>query len=87
MHRECPRCGLKFEREPGYFLGAMYISYGLGAGLVLAGMALLRLFTDLSFHWVFGIMVALLWLATPWIFRYSRVLFMYTERGFFGGGD
>ena len=23
-------CGLKFEREPGYFLGALYISYGLG---------------------------------------------------------
>src|SRR5579863_9376674 len=25
----CPNCGLKFEREQGYFLGAMYISYGL----------------------------------------------------------
>jgi uncharacterized protein (DUF983 family) len=30
MHERCPACGLKFEREDGYFLGAMYIGYGLG---------------------------------------------------------
>ncbi len=29
MHDECPSCGLRFNREPGYFLGAMYVSYGL----------------------------------------------------------
>src|SRR4051812_24822754 len=27
MHDVCPVCGLKFDREPGYFLGAMYFSY------------------------------------------------------------
>jgi hypothetical protein len=30
MNERCPSCRLKFEREAGYFLGAMYISYGLG---------------------------------------------------------
>jgi len=30
MHERCPACGLKFEREDGYFLGAMYFGYGLG---------------------------------------------------------
>ena len=30
MYERCPVCGLKFAREDGYFLGAMYISYGLG---------------------------------------------------------
>ena len=30
MYERCPVCGLKFEREQGYFLGAMYIGYGLG---------------------------------------------------------
>ena len=29
MRERCPVCQLKFEREQGYFLGAMYISYGL----------------------------------------------------------
>ena len=30
MHAQCPVCGLSFEREPGYFTGALYLSYGLG---------------------------------------------------------
>jgi hypothetical protein len=29
MRAQCPACGLLFEREPGYFTGAMYLSYGL----------------------------------------------------------
>jgi uncharacterized protein (DUF983 family) len=29
MCERCSICDLKFEREPGYFLGAMYISYVL----------------------------------------------------------
>jgi hypothetical protein len=29
MHEQCPVCGLRFEREPGYFTGAMYLSYGV----------------------------------------------------------
>lgn len=29
MHETCPVCEHKFEREPGYFFGAMFISYAL----------------------------------------------------------
>src|SRR5262245_29618535 len=36
MNDPCPICGLVFEREQGYFLGAMYFSYLL-AVIVLAG--------------------------------------------------
>src|SRR6202162_539596 len=41
MHQRCPVCDLKFEREPGYFLGAMYVSYGLGIVFVAVIAALL----------------------------------------------
>ncbi len=34
MYERCPACGLKYEREDGYFLGAMYIGYGLGIGTI-----------------------------------------------------
>jgi uncharacterized protein (DUF983 family) len=27
MHERCPVCGLKFERETGYFVGALYFSF------------------------------------------------------------
>ena len=29
MNEDCENCNYHFDREPGYFLGAMYISYGL----------------------------------------------------------
>ncbi|HOZ86692.1 MAG TPA: hypothetical protein PL029_02990 [Bacteroidia bacterium] len=29
MYERCKNCNYFFDREPGYFLGAMYISYGL----------------------------------------------------------
>jgi len=34
MHRHCPHCGVTFEREPGFFLGSIYINYGLTALIV-----------------------------------------------------
>src|SRR3989442_12598727 len=47
MNERCPVCDLKFEREEGYFLGAMYISYGL-ALIFIIGLA--GLLCDLL-HW------------------------------------
>ena len=40
MNERCPACGLKFEREDGYFLGALYIGYGLGIAAI-AGLSVL----------------------------------------------
>src|SRR3954464_5104940 len=35
MNTRCPVCGLVFGRgEPGYFTGAMYVSYGLAVPLI-----------------------------------------------------
>jgi hypothetical protein len=34
MHATCPHCGLRFEREPGFFLGSIYINYGLTSLIV-----------------------------------------------------
>ncbi len=45
MNAACARCGLAFEPEPGYYVGAMYVNYGatavlgLTAGLLLLGRA------------------------------------------------
>jgi hypothetical protein len=42
MHETCAHCGLKYEREPGYFLGSIYINYGVTAFLLTAGWIALR---------------------------------------------
>src|SRR5437588_12193016 len=37
LHERCAVCGLRFEREQGYFLGAIYINYGVTVVLALLG--------------------------------------------------
>src|SRR3954451_7471178 len=43
MNKECPHCGLKFEREPGFFLGSIYINYGITAVIVTVSYVALLL--------------------------------------------
>ena len=31
MPPACPACGLNYEREPGFYLGSIYVNYGLTA--------------------------------------------------------
>ncbi len=33
MNDACPGCHTPFEREPGYFVGAMYISYAMAVSI------------------------------------------------------
>lgn len=41
LNRECPDCGLKLEREEGFFLGAMALNYGVTCWAFLLPVALL----------------------------------------------
>ncbi len=36
VKEQCSECGLKFAKEPGFFFGAMYVSYGFGVALFVA---------------------------------------------------
>ena len=83
MHVHCPTCGLKYEREPGFFIGAMYVNYAFTVAIVIAvGIALniLGLYTLYAFV---GSIVALVFLFMPILFRFSRIIFLH----FFGGVD
>ncbi len=80
MHEFCPACGLKFEREEGYFLGAMYISYGIALLLIAALAALLWYFTrspiDKAALWAF---LAFLPFA-PTLTLFSRVCWIHLDQ-------
>lgn len=79
MRETCPTCGLVFEREQGYFTGAMVVSYAIAvvvyAALVLALWSLPGWRAELALL-VAG---ALFLLAVPAIFRYSRVIWMHFD--------
>lgn len=80
MNAQCPQCGLVFEREPGYFTGAMVVSY-LIAVAVYGGLVLL-LWTLPGWRVELALLVgsALFLFTVPAIFRYSRVIWMHFDR-------
>ena len=79
MNHYCQVCELKFEREQGYFMGAMYVAFGIAAPLILLSSLLLWLFTDLALVPIILISAAVLTPLTPLIFRYSRVIWMHVD--------
>ena len=80
MYERCPVCDLKFEREAGYFLGAMYISYMLGVVCIAIFALLLWLITKLSLLKVVLLaMLLFLPLAIP-LTLLARVLWIYVDQ-------
>jgi uncharacterized protein (DUF983 family) len=84
MNENCPVCGADFDRgDPGYFTGAMYVSYGLAIPLI----GLLTLIEHLIVReWsLFRLVIlatAICVPLTPWIWQYSRVIWIYFDRYF-----
>ncbi|MDE0031367.1 MAG: DUF983 domain-containing protein [Deltaproteobacteria bacterium] len=79
MNRRCPVCGLEFEREQGYFVGAMYFSYALAVAAVLPIIVAMLLlgFTAASIYIVSCLFLVVV---SPFLFRYSRVLWIYLDQ-------
>ncbi|MEO9255866.1 MAG: DUF983 domain-containing protein [Tepidiformaceae bacterium] len=78
MREACPVCGLIFEREPGYFLGAMYASYTIGFVLTLPVWLTLLLIGQ-SLGVIMGVSIVLVVLLMPMLFHYSRVAWMHFD--------
>jgi hypothetical protein len=78
MKERCGHCGYLYNREPGYFLGAMYISYGLAVfqGL-LAFLACYFFFPQLPTLAVCFIILGTILLFSIRNFRLSRVVYMH----------
>jgi len=81
MHPRCPVCNLDFEPEPGYFTGAMYISYALAVPIV-AGLTVLvyRFVPDLPPLRAVLLAGGLFVPVVPLVFRASRVLWIHLDR-------
>jgi len=82
MNDRCNTCGLLFNREPGYFLGAMYISYGLGLLTVLGFGLVLWMLTRWRLDKLTLWAVVLFLPFTPMLTFLSRVLWIYLDQAF-----
>jgi uncharacterized protein (DUF983 family) len=76
MYPDCVKCGLKFEREQGYFIGAIYVNYAVTAIITIAGYVWLDRVVHLSLAkqlilWItFGACFPL------FFFRYARSIWL-----------
>jgi hypothetical protein len=82
MEEKCSACGMRYEVEPGFFYGAMYISYAFTVGIMLVGgLIIYHGFNDPdAMGYVIPITTISLALV-PANFRISRVIFIHLFSG------
>jgi uncharacterized protein (DUF983 family) len=75
MPTHCSSCNLKYEPEPGFFYGAMYVSYALS--ISLAGLTWFILtMLDLEFWVVIWTVIPVLLISIPYLFKISRAIWI-----------
>jgi len=78
----CPVCNLRFEREPGFFEGAMYFNYALNvATMVTGGVATYVLLNDPNEYVYFGITAGLVVALVSVTSRLSKSLMLHLIGG------
>ena len=76
MHENCSHCGLKYQIEPSFFYGAMYVSYGLNVAVGIAAFIVSFMFFKTSIEESFIAIVVTLILLFPFVLRLSRNLYI-----------
>jgi uncharacterized protein (DUF983 family) len=79
MPERCSVCNLKTEPEPGYYFGAMFISYIWTGFLFLAIIALCTLVFGWSVNQSFVLLIIVAALMYFWIARVSRSIFFHLD--------
>ena len=82
MHERCAECRLQYQRDPGYFLGAIYFNYGLTALLVTIAYPLLVFVFELPTQRVLLGCLLFCLLFPLWFFRHSRSLWIAMDQFF-----
>ena len=73
MHERCSHCGTKYDIEPSFFYGAMYVSYGLGIAFGVASFIICYFFIgEKSLITNFIAICVTLVVFMPLIMRWSR---------------
>ena len=88
MNNACASCGQPFEPEPGYYFGAMFVSYALNTALFVAVWLGLYLILDEVSTTILIVALILTILGfLPLTFRWSRVLWINIFVRYKGSAD
>lgn len=77
MRTHCSTCGFHFEKEPGYFIGAMYVSYGLAVLVgILSFLTTHFLFPQLSLELKTILTLSTILLFSKKNYKLSRLIYL-----------
>ena len=76
MNDNCSHCGLKYQIEPSFFYGSMYVSYGLNVGIGIAAFIISFLLFKSDIKTAFIAIIGALILTFPFVLRWSRNIYI-----------
>jgi uncharacterized protein (DUF983 family) len=76
MRPACAACGLRYERETGYFVGAIYVNYAFTVAVATGVVLVLDWLIGLTLRQQLVLGIALAALVPLAFFRYSRSLWL-----------
>jgi len=77
MHDKCEKCGLDFNPEPGFYFGAMIVSYGISSWMLLLPALLMVFYFDWSVNQAMVMAIAIAGISYFKILRGSRSLYLH----------
>ena len=77
MPERCQHCKLLYSPEPGFFYGAMFISYGIWGWFSILFCLALVFYFQYSVNATFAILLLISAASFLWLFRISRSLWIH----------
>ena len=75
LREKCDCCALKYSREPGFYFGAMFVSYALGVALfVTIWVAIAILYPEYSAELLLGIIIGAIIILGPYLYALSKII-------------
>jgi uncharacterized protein (DUF983 family) len=84
MYEECPVCQQDFAPEPGYYYGAMFISYIFTGFFCLGYVMFTHWVLDWSMALSFGTLIAICLIFFVFVFRLARSLYINIDQSISG---
>ena len=76
MHDHCGQCGFKYQIEPSFFYGAMYVSYGLNVALSIAVFVIAFFFLHSNLKTTLIAILLSNIVLFPFVLRWSRNIYI-----------
>ncbi len=76
MNENCGHCGLKYQIEPSFFYGAMYVSYALNVAVGIAAFIISHVFIGLNLIQAFIVIIGTLVVTFPFVLRWARNIYI-----------